>query len=303
MCQPYPCYNCCQSAVQPLTRAVQLLKQFNQCQGRYNCPLDFLVLLYLVRITCVPFRGLVYSYFPMLGPSISSLCAGGSSSRGGARGNRKKHARRDKQPIEGAEVTAPTKSTRRQKSLASKQRLLKPLNTLSEKDFAQLHHVNPYENPRKPDWLHPEFWFEIQERIYNEVCASLKTKFVKKITINVQHMREHADYFGNALTICTELDLIKLMEFNYDFDVSLVAQFLATVHFGIDEARTLTWMTRDELFIAPWKDFCHVLGYGEKGLKDPMGFRPHDRANASDKDVLAPLYIHGRGVLGDSKDL
>lgn len=46
-----------------------------------------------------------------------------------------------------------------------------------------------------------------------------------------------------------------------------------------------------------------VLGYDEKGLRSPMGFRPHDRARASDKNVLGDLYIARRGVMGDSKDL
>lgn len=96
---------------------------------------------------------------------------------------------------------------------------------------------------------------------------------------------------------------MKLMQFQCDFDPSLVAQFLATVDFGIDDACALTWMTRDQLFKAPWKDFCSVLGYGEAGKEDAMGFRPHEKDQASDKIVLASLYICGRGVVGDSKHL
>lgn len=75
------------------------------------------------------------------------------------------------------------------------------------------------------------------------------------------------------------------------------------VNFGTDNDRTITWITRDELFEAPWKDLCVVLGYGEAGKEDPMGFRPHDRAQPSDKIVLALLYIRGRGIPGKSKYL
>lgn len=122
-------------------------------------------------------------------------------------------------------------------------------------------------------------------------------------SINVQHMKDHAVYFGEALAICEDFDLLKLIQFNCDFDVSLVVQFLATVHFDTDDARTLTWMTKNEHFDAPWREFSLVLGYDDMGIHDRMGFRPHDRATTSDKDVLADLYIAGRGVMGESKDL
>jgi hypothetical protein len=87
--------------------------------------------------------------------------------------------------------------------------------------------------------------------------------------------------------------LLNLMQFNSDFDETLVAQFLATVHFGTDEARTITWMTKDEHFNAVWKDFYLVLGYDDQGIHIPMGFHPHEKSNASQKEVLADLYIAG----------
>lgn len=71
---------------------------------------------------------------------------------------------------------------------------------------------------------------------------------------------------------------MKLMQFQCDFDPSLMAQFLATVNFGTDDAPTLTWLTKDVLFGTPWKDFCLVLGYGEAGKEDAMGFCPHEGA-------------------------
>lgn len=61
-------------------------------------------------------------------------------------------------------------------------------------------------------------------------------------------------------------------------------------------------MSKDERFSAPWKDFVRVLGYDDKGLDDPMGFRPHEMVNASPKDVLLDLYIPRRWVVGQSKD-
>ena len=53
------------------------------------------------------------------------------------------------------------------------------------------------------------------------------------------------EYFGEALALCEEFDLVKLMSVNCDFDVQLIHQFYATVHFGEDDARTLMFMCRD----------------------------------------------------------
>mgnify|MGYP000974019773 CR=1 FL=1 len=59
------------------------------------------------------------------------------------------------------------------------------------------------------------------------------------------------EYFGEALALCEEFYLIKLMAINCDFDVQLIHQFYATVHFGANDARTLTFMCRDGFFQVP----------------------------------------------------
>ena len=82
-----------------------------------------------------------------------------------------------------------------------------------------------------------------------------KNLFVKVKSINLSHMEKDLPYFGNALQRCEELDIKRIISFNKDFDAELVAQFFATVHFGHDPARTLTWMTYGRILSAPWKDF------------------------------------------------
>jgi hypothetical protein len=62
-------------------------------------------------------------------------------------------------------------------------------------------------------------------------------------------------------------------------------------------------MCRDEFFQVPWRAFCNALGYDDTGLNGIGGIRPHDRATSMPKEKLAPLYIRGRGVIGESKDL
>ena len=74
-------------------------------------------------------------------------------------------------------------------------------------------------------------------------------------------MESDLDYFGEALQRCANLDIKWIITLNKDFDPELVAQFYATVHFGHDEARTLTWMTSGKRLSAQWKDFMESLSY------------------------------------------
>ena len=140
-------------------------------------------------------------------------------------------------------------------------------------------------------------------RIMHELYDHHKNKFAKQWTIDIEYWRNNMDYFGEALALCEEFDLIKLMTINCPFDVQLIRQFYATVHFGTDDARHLSFMCRDEFFHVPWRAFCNALGYDDTCLTGNGGIHPHDRATSMEKEELAPLYIPGRGILGGSKDL
>ena len=99
------------------------------------------------------------------------------------------------------------------------------------------------------------------------------------------------EYFGEALALCEEFDLVKLMSINCDFDVQLIHQFYATIHFSTNDARTLSFMCRDELFQVPWRAFCNALGY-DTSLTGNGGIRPHDRATSMNKEKLAtPVHL------------
>jgi len=53
----------------------------------------------------------------------------------------------------------------------------------------------------------------------------------------------------------------------------------------------------------PWRAFCNALGYDDTGLDRNGGIRPHDHAHSVPREKVAPLYIRGRGIIGESKDL
>lgn len=122
-------------------------------------------------------------------------------------------------------------------------------------DWEQVRFQNPYLAPIVPSWTTPQFRNALQIRIVHELYDYHKNKFAKQWTIDIEHWKNNMDYFGEAYTLCDEFDLLKLMTLNCPFDVQLTHQFYATVHFGTDDARTLTFMCRDELFEVPWRAF------------------------------------------------
>ena len=67
-----------------------------------------------------------------------------------------------------------------------------------------------------------------------------KNLYVDVRSIDTDAMEKDPEYFGEALQMCTQLNILKIMQFNKDYDVDIVAQFYATVHLGTDEDRTLT---------------------------------------------------------------
>ncbi len=88
--------------------------------------------------------------------------------------------------------------------------------------------------------------------------------------------------------MCTQLNILGIMQFNKDYDADIVAQSYATVHLGTDEDRTLTWMTNGKLLSVKWKAFMDLIGVQDLGLESPVGFRPHRRTNATHKQALWP---------------
>ena len=66
-------------------------------------------------------------------------------------------------------------------------------------------------------------------------------------------------YFSDALWISEKLGLFNLMELREDYNITLVQQFYATVVFGTDQARTMTWMTGNHRCSAMFYDFAEAI--------------------------------------------
>lgn len=56
---------------------------------------------------------------------------------------------------------------------------------VSQKRGPDIRRVNPYDTPCAPGRTNPQFWTDIQERIYSKVYATHKNKYAKQFYIDI----------------------------------------------------------------------------------------------------------------------
>ncbi|KAK1649515.1 hypothetical protein QYE76_067320 [Lolium multiflorum] len=235
--------------------------------------------------------------------SLSSTMAppGGSKKRG------KGHVEDEEE--EEFELILPSKLTARQQAA---QRNVKSPAVCGKKvhvsvknmpylEYKELRQGNPYLIPRNNRVGDKRFHNKSQEEIFYEIYVTFKKGIVTQHSIDTAKMAA-TRYFDEAYALCGEFGLYPIMELNKDYDVGLIQQFYATVHFEQDEARTFRWMTHETLLEANLASFGDALGYPRSPVVNANGWRSHDSSFAHTKEVLEPLYIKGWGVPGKSAD-
>ena len=159
---------------------------------------------------------------------------------------------------------------------------------MTTKEFWERRRRNPYAEDQEPTLVNRPFRNHFQYDIFFDVIKAKKSLYVDVRSIDISYMEKDPAYFGEALQMCTQLNFLRIMEFNKDFDADLVARFYATVHLGTDEDRTLTWMTNGRLLTVKWNAFMELLEVEDQGLVNPVGFRPHCNATSTHKQSLWP---------------
>ena len=186
------------------------------------------------------------------------------------------------------------------KSVARKRK--SPVKTAAEmkqNEYWQYRERNPYCRPQDAALVGRPFWNRDQSLVYFDRIKAKKNLFVKTKSINIEHMEKDRAYFGEALDLCAQFNIVPIMTFNYDFDAELVAQFFATVWFGTEDNRTMIWMTHGRQLRATWGEFMDLLGYPDEGLEKPLGLRPHHEGGPANKDNLLPHMT----IRGSKKEL
>ncbi|KAK1631946.1 hypothetical protein QYE76_006261, partial [Lolium multiflorum] len=169
-------------------------------------------------------------------------------------------------------------------------------------EYKELRDMNPYLTPRNNRVGDKRFHNKTQEEIFYEVYVPFKKGVAPQHAIDTGKMAA-SRYFEEAYAMCGEFGLYPIMELNKDYDIGLIQQFYATVHFDSDEAKTFRWMSHERLLESNLAKFGSALGYPRLPGVDANGWRCHDSSFSQPREVLENLYIKGWGIPGKSADL
>ncbi|KAK1651998.1 hypothetical protein QYE76_069803 [Lolium multiflorum] len=169
-------------------------------------------------------------------------------------------------------------------------------------EYKEIRDLNPYLTPRNNRVTDKRFHNKTQEEIFYEVYVPFKKGVAPQHAIDTGKMAA-SRYFAEAYAMCGEFGLYPIMELTKEYDVELIHQFYATVHFDSDEAKTFRWMSHERLLESNLAKFGSALGYPRLPGVDENGWRCHDSSFSQPREVLEPLYIKGWGIPGKSVDL
>ncbi|KAK1627489.1 hypothetical protein QYE76_001804 [Lolium multiflorum] len=180
---------------------------------------------------------------------------------------------------EEVELTRPSKLTARQ--LAAQKNTKSPavrgkqvhvsVKNMPYLEYKELRQGNPYLIPQNNRVADKRFHNKAQEEIFYEIYVTFKKGIVTQHSIDTAKMAI-TRYFDEAYAMCGEFGLYPIMELNKNFNIGLIQQFYATVHFQQDEARTFRWMTHETLLEANLASFRAALGYPRSSVVNENGW-------------------------------
>ncbi|KAK1650742.1 hypothetical protein QYE76_068547 [Lolium multiflorum] len=202
-----------------------------------------------------------------------------------------------------SKLTARQETSQRQKTPAARGKNIHvSVKNMQYLEYKEIRDLNPYLTPRSNRVKDKRFHNKTQEEIFYEVYVPFKKGVTPQHAIDTGKMAA-SKYFAEAYAMCGEFGLYPIMEFTKEYDVEMIHQFYATVHFDTDEAKTFRWMSSDKLLESNLAKFGSALGYPRLPGVDANGWRCHDSSFSQPREVLEPLYIKGWGIPGKSADL
>ncbi|KAK1652802.1 hypothetical protein QYE76_070607 [Lolium multiflorum] len=202
-----------------------------------------------------------------------------------------------------SKLTARQQTSQRQKTPAARGKNIHvSVKNMQYLEYKEIRDLNPYLTPRSNRVKDKRFHNKTQEEIFYEVYVPFKKGVTPQHAIDTGKMAA-SKYFAEAYAMCGEFGLYPIMELTKEYDVEMIHQFYATVHFDTDEAKTFRWMSSDKLLESNLAKFGSALGYPRLPGVDANGWRCHDSSFSQPREVLEPLYIKGWGIPGKSADL
>ena len=90
----------------------------------------------------------------------------------------------------------------------------KTVTEMTAKEFWVKRRRNPYEEDQDPTLVNRPFWNRFQFAIYFDVIKAKKNLYVDVRSIDTDAMEKDPEYFGEALQMCTQLNILRIMQFN-----------------------------------------------------------------------------------------
>ena len=88
------------------------------------------------------------------------------------------------------------------------------MTELTAKEFLERRRRNPYAEDQEPTLVNRPFWNRFQFSIYFDVIKAKKNLYVDVCSIDTDYMEKDPEYFGEALQMCTWLNILRIMQFN-----------------------------------------------------------------------------------------
>ncbi|KAK1666498.1 hypothetical protein QYE76_054657 [Lolium multiflorum] len=166
-------------------------------------------------------------------------------------------------------------------------------------EYKELRDLNPYLTPRNNRVGDKRFHNKTQEEIFYEVYVPFEKGVAPQHAIDTGKMAA-TRYFEEAYAMCGEFGLYPIMELNKDYDIGLIQQFYATVHFEQDEAKTFRWMTHERLLESNLAKFGNALGYPRYPGVDENGWRVYRETIGPKGGNLDELHLYEVDLMANS---
>ena len=160
------------------------------------------LVLFLLLVCLVPGGDLLEQHARHVNPGSAtskrhrtSESAGGSSST--------------QPPPAGATSSAPPPPQQSKRS-ANKPKG-KTVTEMTAKEFWAKRRCNPYEEDQDRTLVNRPFWNRFQFSIYFDVIKAKKNLYVDVCSIDMDAMEKDPEYFGEALQMCTQLNILRIM--------------------------------------------------------------------------------------------
>jgi hypothetical protein len=172
------------------------------------------------------------------------------------------------------------------------------------KDVKRLWKIDP--RSQEKDASDYKFYTQFQQDLYETVIMVRRRIMSEAQWVDWSHMAEQQDpIFNQVIAACESLHIKRIMEFRYDWNIEVIAQFYATLFFEeAGSVRAMHWMIEGKWYHITYDDFATQFSFGQADknrsqihLHNPLGenemkfmYAPGQEGNAGTINDLYTFY-------------